>query len=246
MEQVVGRFGDGEPGYRITQGGIAQLWRLVDTDRLEEAERVSLCLVLSEVESRAATASAAARRRQAGRAPALGSGVAPAGALRPVRSGAGDLARVDDQVVGVAGRLREEPVARDQGEAGATGRGVDPRGREVALRDLLDPARPRIGRASGRRSSRRGRRAPASSALRTARGRPASRGGRSAPSAPARPGAARRAPSRRGRSAAPRARRRACRRVAPARGSRQRESAARSAAAAGRGPRPGSPSAPCP
>lgn len=51
MEQVVGRCGDGEPGYRITQGGIAELWRLVGTDRLEEAERVSLCLVLSEVES---------------------------------------------------------------------------------------------------------------------------------------------------------------------------------------------------
>jgi hypothetical protein len=51
MEQVVTRWGDGEPGYRITEGGLAQLWRLVDTDRLEEAERVSLCLVLSEVES---------------------------------------------------------------------------------------------------------------------------------------------------------------------------------------------------
>lgn len=51
MEQVVSRIGDGEPGYRITKGGLAQLWRLVDTDRLEDAERVSLCLVLSEVES---------------------------------------------------------------------------------------------------------------------------------------------------------------------------------------------------
>lgn len=51
MEQVVSRGADGEPGYRITEGGLDQLWSLVDGDRLEEAERVSLCLVLSEVES---------------------------------------------------------------------------------------------------------------------------------------------------------------------------------------------------
>lgn len=52
MEQVVSPWADGEPGYRITKGGLDQLWSLVDGDRLEEAERVSLCLVLSEVESR--------------------------------------------------------------------------------------------------------------------------------------------------------------------------------------------------
>ena len=51
MEQVVSRWADGEPGYRITKGGLDQLWSLVDGDRLEEAERVSLFLVLSELES---------------------------------------------------------------------------------------------------------------------------------------------------------------------------------------------------
>jgi hypothetical protein len=51
MEQVVSRWAGGEPGYRITKGGLDQLWSLVDGDRLEEAERISLCLVLSELES---------------------------------------------------------------------------------------------------------------------------------------------------------------------------------------------------
>ena len=51
MEQVVTRWADGEPGYRVTQGGLDQLWDLVSADRLEEGERISLCLALTELES---------------------------------------------------------------------------------------------------------------------------------------------------------------------------------------------------
>jgi hypothetical protein len=51
VEQVITRWADGEPGYRITQGGLDQLWDLVSADRLEEGERISLCLALSELES---------------------------------------------------------------------------------------------------------------------------------------------------------------------------------------------------
>ena len=51
MQQVITRRA-GEPGYRITEGGLEQLWNLVSADRLEEGERISLCLALSELESR--------------------------------------------------------------------------------------------------------------------------------------------------------------------------------------------------
>jgi hypothetical protein len=50
LEQVSSRWADWDPGYRVTQGGIDQLWDLVGADRLDEGERVSLCLVLSELE----------------------------------------------------------------------------------------------------------------------------------------------------------------------------------------------------
>jgi hypothetical protein len=50
LEQVITGRADGEPGYRVTQGGLDQLWDLVSADRLEEAERISLCLALSELE----------------------------------------------------------------------------------------------------------------------------------------------------------------------------------------------------
>ena len=50
MEQVVTRWADAEPGYRVTQGGLDQLWDLVSADRLEEGERISLCLALTELE----------------------------------------------------------------------------------------------------------------------------------------------------------------------------------------------------
>ena len=51
MEQVITSWADGEPGYRVTQGGLDQLWNLVSADRLEDGERISLCLALSELES---------------------------------------------------------------------------------------------------------------------------------------------------------------------------------------------------
>jgi len=51
LEQVITGRADGEPGYRVTQGGLDQLWDLVSADRLEESERISLCLALSELES---------------------------------------------------------------------------------------------------------------------------------------------------------------------------------------------------
>jgi hypothetical protein len=51
LEQVTTHRADDEPGYRVTQGGLDQLWDLVGADRLEEGERISLCLALSELES---------------------------------------------------------------------------------------------------------------------------------------------------------------------------------------------------
>ena len=50
MKQIITGRADGEPGYRVTKGGLDQLWDLVSADRLEEAERISLCLALSELE----------------------------------------------------------------------------------------------------------------------------------------------------------------------------------------------------
>lgn len=50
MEQVISHRADGEPGYRVTRGGLEQLWNLVSADRLEDGERISLCLALSELE----------------------------------------------------------------------------------------------------------------------------------------------------------------------------------------------------
>lgn len=51
MEQVATRWARGEPDYRVTKGGLDELWELVAADRLEESERVSLCLALSELEA---------------------------------------------------------------------------------------------------------------------------------------------------------------------------------------------------
>ena len=53
MEQVITRWADGEPGYRVTQGGLDQLWDLVSANRLEDGERISLCLALTELEGAA-------------------------------------------------------------------------------------------------------------------------------------------------------------------------------------------------
>jgi hypothetical protein len=43
----------GEARYSLTSAGIGELWKLVDGDRLTERERLTLCLVLNEVEAAA-------------------------------------------------------------------------------------------------------------------------------------------------------------------------------------------------
>jgi len=50
VERVITCWADGEPGYRVTQGGLDQLWDLVSANRLEDGERISLCLALTELE----------------------------------------------------------------------------------------------------------------------------------------------------------------------------------------------------
>ncbi len=51
MEQVATRWARKEPGYRVTEVGLDQLWELVSTDRLETSERIALCVALSELET---------------------------------------------------------------------------------------------------------------------------------------------------------------------------------------------------